>query len=155
MGAGNNTPWLDVYQKSTVDRKGKSPALQRGLMNIGAGLGAVLWANELFSILKLFLTVCQNHQTDHHKTISYSIAGNLHYLPAGLFAARCGFGSCYCLKIVEPVSSVPSISRAGFRNLTPCKDRRETFPVFPPAYLSLKKENIFMRIRAKNIDVPI
>lgn len=26
-------------QKSTVARKGKSPALQRGLMNIGAGLG--------------------------------------------------------------------------------------------------------------------
>lgn len=26
-------------QKSTVAKKGKSPALQRGLMNIGAGLG--------------------------------------------------------------------------------------------------------------------
>lgn len=29
------------------------------------GLGAVLWANELFSILKLFLAICQDHLTDH------------------------------------------------------------------------------------------
>ncbi|EBZ5771624.1 hypothetical protein EC412_04965 [Salmonella enterica subsp. enterica serovar Redlands] len=61
------------------------------------GLGAVLWANELFSILKLFLTVCQDHHTDHHETIPYGIDGNPHYLPAGLHTARCGFGSCHCL----------------------------------------------------------
>lgn len=86
------------------------------------GLGAVLGANELFRAIKSFLVICQ----DHHETIPYSIAGNLHYLSAGLFVARCRFGSFYCLIIVEPVSSVQSISRAGFQNLTPSKDRCET-----------------------------
>lgn len=70
-------------------------------------------------------------------------------------ATRCGFDSCYCLIIVEPVSSVPSIGRAGFRNLTLSKDLSETLTVFPLAYSLLKNDSIFMRIRAKSIEVPI
>jgi hypothetical protein len=46
-------------------RKAKTRLLGGFSEEVVPGLSAVLCASELFSMLKLFLAICQDHLTDH------------------------------------------------------------------------------------------
>ncbi len=46
-------------------RKAKTRLLGGFFKIVVPGLGAVLWANELFPMLKLFFAFCQDPLTDH------------------------------------------------------------------------------------------